>query len=148
MRGFLIKWAVNIIALATVVNIFPGINVDTWQTTVIVALMIGLINAFLKPFIILYTLPLNIVSLGLFTLVINGFMFYLVSKIIDGFSIINFWSAFWGALIFSIISSLLSLFISPKGRVVFFHKYKLPPTPKYGNVIDAEGGVKKDDDKT
>lgn len=147
MRGFLIKWAVNIIALVAVVNIVPGINVDRWQTTVITALIIGLINAFLKPFVLLYTLPLNIISLGLFTLVINGFMFYLVSKIINGFSIANFWNAFWGALLFSIISFLLNLFVSPKGRITLYsHKYKLPSGSKYNNVIDVEGGAEKDEE--
>lgn len=146
MKGFLIKWCVNIIALFAVLHIVPGINVDRWETAIITALVLGLINVYLKPFIILFTLPLNILSLGLFTLIINGLLFYLVSKIVKGFYIVNFWYAFWGALCFSVISLLLNLLINPHGEInVNFHKYPSKPNPKYPNTIDTEGKVVDDD---
>ena len=142
MKGFLIKWCVNIIALFTVVHIVHGINVDRWETAIITALVLGLINVFLKPFVILFTLPLNILSLGLFTLIINGALFYLVSKLVTGFHIVNFWNAFWGALWFSIISFLLNLLISPKGNVdVRFYKSRSGRNPGYRDAIDVEGKV-------
>ena len=75
----------------------------------VVALVLGIINAFLRPLIILITLPMNILTLGTLTLFINGALFYLVSKIVKGFVITGFWSAFWGYILFSIISFLLSL---------------------------------------
>lgn len=125
MRGFFIRWFVNIIALVAVINIVPGIHSDRLETTIVAALVLGLINAFLRPLVIVFTLPLTILSLGLFTLFINGFMLYLVSKIVTGFNITGFWSAFWGALCFSIISFLLNVFISPQGTFKV-HRYETP----------------------
>lgn len=142
MKSFLIKWVINTVALVMVVKIIPGINVDRWQTAVFAALVLGLINTFLRPLVILFTLPLNILSLGLFTLVINGFLFYLVSKLVKGFTINSFWNAFWGALFFSIISFFLNLFFNPEGKISM-HSYKYVSTrsPKYQKVIDIEGEI-------
>jgi putative membrane protein len=74
-----------------------------------IALVLGVINALLRPLIILVTLPINVLTLGVFTLFINGALFLLASKIVKGFLITGFWPAFWGYIIFSIISFLLSL---------------------------------------
>jgi putative membrane protein len=123
MRGFFIKWLVNIVALVAVINVVPGIHSDRLEATIVAALILGLINAFLRPLVIIFTLPLTILTLGLFTLFINGFMLYLVSKIVEGFNITGFWSAFWGALCFSVISFLLNIFISPQGT----YRYEIPP---------------------
>ncbi len=140
MKGFLIKWAVNIAALIAVVHIVPGIYVDRLETVIVAALILGLINAFFKPFLILLTLPINILSLGLFTFVINGFMLYMASWLVRGFSIAGFWNAFWGALFFSIISFLLNIIISPKGRVEFrYFRSDYTDAPKYRDAIDTEG---------
>jgi putative membrane protein len=145
MRGFFIRWLVNIIALVAVINIVPGIHSERLETTVVAALVLGLINAFLRPLVIVFTLPLTILSLGLFTLFINGFMLYLVSKIVEGFSIAGFWSAFWGALCFSIISFLLNIFISPQGTFKVY-RYESRSSRRFNdpNVIDTEAEV---DDK-
>lgn len=139
MAGFFIRWAINIIALAAVINITPGIHSDSLQTTVVAALILGLVNAFLRPLVIVFTLPLTVLSLGLFTLFINGFMLYLVSKIVGGFGISNFWSAFWGALCFSLISFLLNMFISPQGTFKTY-RYGSRSPRKFDdrNVIDTE----------
>lgn len=149
MINFVIKWFVNVVALLIVVKIIPGIKVDRWQTAIFSALMLGLVNAILRPLVILFTLPLNILSLGLFTLVINGFMFYLVSKLVPGFTVNGFWNAFWGALFFSIISFLLSLFINPQGDTrTRFYKFnspqytperRIPGKSEYRQIIDVEG---------
>lgn len=140
MNSALTKFAINIIALFLVMHIMPGIKADTWQVAVVAALTLGLINSFLKPALVFFTLPLSIFSLGFFTLVINGFMFYMVSKLIYGFHIVNFWAAFWGALIFSIISSILQLFINTKGKINFqFYRYKPHAKARYRDVIDVEG---------
>jgi putative membrane protein len=144
MKGFLIKWLANIIALMAVVCIIPGIKVDTWQTLTIAALMLGLVNAFLRPLIILFTLPLHILSLGFFTLIVNGLLFYGVSKAIKGFGVSDLASAFWGALFFSIISFVLSLFISPQGKLELRFRHDASwRKPKYKNVIDVEGKTEK-----
>ncbi len=152
MRGFLIKWLVNIITLIVVINIVPGIHSDRLETTVVAALLLGLINAFLRPWVIAFTLPLTILTLGLFTLFVNGFMLYLVSKLVEGFAISNFWSAFWGALCFSVISFLLNIFISPQGGIQAYHygyrSGSRSRSPHDHNVIDVEAKVEgTEDDK-
>ncbi len=117
MRRFLTKWIINSLAILIVTYIVKGIQVASPLTAIVVALVLGIINAFLRPFIILITLPINIFTLGLFTFFINGFLFYLVSKIVKDFIILGFWSAFFGSLLFSTISFLLSLLINKEGRI-------------------------------
>ncbi len=117
MRGLLIKWLINSLAVLIVTYIVRGIEVASPITTIVAAFVLGIINAFLRPFIILITLPINIFTLGIFTFFINGFLFYMVSKIVKGFVITGFWPAFFGSLLFSTISFLLSLSITKKGKV-------------------------------
>jgi putative membrane protein len=144
MQGFLIRWFANIAALMVAVLVIPGINVDTWDTLIVTALVLGLVNAFLSPLIILFTLPLNVLSLGFSTLIINGFLFYSVSKLIKGFIVDNVWSAFWGAIFFSIVSFILNLLINPQGKIEFrLYKYGSGRKAKDKDVIDVEGKVEK-----
>ena len=111
MAYFLVKWLINSLAIFIVAHIVKGIEVSNTAIVLVIALLLGIINAFLRPFIILITLPINILTLGLFTFFINGALFYLVSKIVKGFAITGFWPAFWGYILFSLISFLLSLLI-------------------------------------
>jgi len=111
MIHFLVRWGVNALSIFIVAHIVKGIEVPSTSVVLVVALVLGIINAFLRPLIILITLPINILTLGIFTLFINGAIFYLVSKIVKGFVITGFWPAFWGYIIFSIISFLLSLLV-------------------------------------
>lgn len=111
MMSFLAKWGINSLAIFIVAHIVKGIEVPSTATVLVVALVLGVINAFLRPLIILITLPINILTLGVFTLFINGALFYLVSKIVKSFVITGFWPAFWGYILFSIISFLLSLLV-------------------------------------
>ena len=117
MRGLLIKWIINSLAILIVTYIVKGIEVASPVTVIVVAFVLGIINAFLHPLIILITLPISIFTFGLFIFFINGFLFYAVSKIVKGFVITGFWPAFFGALLFSIISLLLSLLVNEKGRI-------------------------------
>ncbi|MCM8796672.1 MAG: phage holin family protein [Candidatus Omnitrophica bacterium] len=109
MKAFLIKWGINSFAVFVVAHIVKGIEISSPLSVLSVALIIGIINAFLRPLIILITLPINILTLGMFTFFINGFLFYLVSKVVKGFVITGFWPAFWGYILFSTISFLLSI---------------------------------------
>lgn len=111
MPRILVSWIVNTTALLVVVHLVSGITVDRWQTTFLAALVIGLFNAILRPLLIFFTLPLSVLTLGLFTLVINGFLFYLAALVVPGFEVLNFWKAFLGALLFSIVGFLLHLFL-------------------------------------
>ena len=111
MKRFFISWLVNTTALLVVVHVVSGISIDRWQTTFVASLVLGLLNTFIRPVLILLTLPVNVLTLGIFTLFINGFMFYMASSLVRGFEVMNFGSAFLGAFVFSIIAFLLNLVI-------------------------------------
>ncbi len=139
MKDFFVKLAVNVITLLAVVHIIAGVNVDSWQTTIVAALILALLNAFLRPVIVLLTLPLNILSLGFFTLVINGFIFYLAAKFVKGFTVSGFWSAFWSTLLFSIISFILNFMLRPRLTInVHRHKKGDSGHSTFTDVIDVD----------
>jgi len=117
MKGFILRWFMSSLALLAVTYIVKGIQITNITTVFVAALILGIINAFLRPLIILVTLPINILTWGLLTFIINGFLFYLVSKIVKGFSIANFWTAFFGALLYSVISLLLNILVNKEGRI-------------------------------
>lgn len=140
--SFLIRWIINIAALFIVVYVAGGVSVDSWQTVVVAALILGLLNAFLRPILVLLTLPFNILTLGLFTLVINGFIFYLTARFVKGFSVMDFWSAFWAALLFSIVSFFINLLI-PKPQMNINLYRSTFKNSKDDDIIDVEGHVEK-----
>lgn len=111
MKNFLIRWAISAFSIFIVAHIVRGIEVPNIPTVMVVALVLGIVNAFVRPLVILITLPINMLTLGVSTLFINGALFLLVSKIVKGFVITGFWPAFWGYILFSIISFLLSLLV-------------------------------------
>jgi len=151
MIGFLLRWLINTAALILVVKLVPGIVADSTEAILLAALLLGFFNTVLRPLIILFALPLYIFSLGLFTLVVNGFMLLLVAKIVEGFFVRDFWSAFWGALFFSVINFSLSLLIDPKGtmniRVAKTYSQRRPSDGqrRKDRIIDVEGRSKDDD---
>ena len=111
MKQFAIKWIVNSTALLVVAHVASGVTIDNWVTVFIAALVLGLLNAFLRPVLIFLTLPVTVITLGLFTLVINAFLFYLAAHLVSGFHVADFWHAFVAALIFSIVSFLLNIIV-------------------------------------
>ena len=116
MKELIVKWIINSTALLVVVHIVSGVTFDNWPTVFVSALVLGLLNAFLRPVLIILTLPVTILTLGLSTLVINAFLFYLAAHLVRGFHVAGFWQAFIASLVFSIVSVLLNLFISSTGR--------------------------------
>lgn len=116
--SIIIRWIINALALMLVAYIFPKIEVSGFYIALVTALILGLINAVIRPFLLLITLPINILTLGLFTFVINALLFWFVASFIEGFYVATFWAAFFGALVFSIISSFAAhLVIGPRERV-------------------------------
>ncbi len=113
MKGLIVRWVLNAMALVVAVYIVPGMRYDNWRTLAAAALVLGLLNAFLKPILMLLTLPVNVLTLGLFTLFINGFILYFTSWLLKGFFVAGYWSAFFGALVFSITGALLGLIFNP-----------------------------------
>ena len=109
-----LSWALNALALLVTAKLIPGIAVNGFATLLLAALIIGLINAFIKPIVQLFTLPLTIVTLGLFALVINALLLALAAWIVPGFTIAGFWSAFFGAIVLSIVSTILHMIFLPK----------------------------------
>lgn len=111
MTGLLAKWLINAAALFAAVRLVPGIQVRGTGTLFAAALAVGLLNTFLRPIISLLALPVTILTLGLFTLVVNGFIFALAAWFVPGFVVAGFGSAVGGALVFSLVSFLLNLLI-------------------------------------
>jgi putative membrane protein len=123
--GFLIRLSLNALALLIVSTVIPGIEVRGVLPALAAAFFLGLVNAVVRPIILILTLPLTIVTLGLFIPVINAFLLKLVSLMIQGFEVHGFWSAVFGALLLSLVSGLLSLFINDRGRVeVVVHRQR------------------------
>jgi len=101
---FLIRWFINAGTLILLAFYLPGIEVSGWYTALIAALILGLVNTIIRPILLILTLPINLVTLGLFTFVINALLFWFVSTVVKGFVVNGFWPAFWGALILSLVS--------------------------------------------
>lgn len=106
--GLLLIWILNAVALLIVAYILPGITVASFGSALIAALVLGLLNTLVKPVLVILTLPITVVTLGLFLLVLNALVFWFAGSVLKGFQVDGFWWAFLGALIYSIIASLLS----------------------------------------
>lgn len=105
---FLLKWLISAIALIAITKLVTGFHVDTFYSALIAALIIGLLNALIRPVLILLTLPVSIMTLGLFTFVINALLIWFTSSIVKGFSVDGFWPALMAALILWAISTVTS----------------------------------------
>ncbi len=110
MRLILI-WCCNALALLAVAYLLPGVRVDGIESALIAALVLGLINTLIRPLLILFTLPVTVLTLGLFILVINGLLFWFAGSVLRGFHVSGFWAGVMGALLYSILSALFSLLI-------------------------------------
>jgi putative membrane protein len=106
--------AIDVLALLLVDRLFQSITLDTWQTVLWSAAALAIVNTYVRPLVVILTLPLNIVTLGLFTLVINALMLKFVSWLIPGFHIETFWTAVGAALVISLVSTILNWFLKPR----------------------------------
>jgi putative membrane protein len=118
MRNLFIRWLINALALGAAAMLLPGIYFEGGWALVVTALIFGLVNALIRPLVKLLTCPLIILTLGLFTLVVNAGMLLLTSYLAEligfGFGVAGFWPAFWGGLIISIVSAVLSLLLKDR----------------------------------
>ncbi len=117
IRGIVYRWLVTAFALAVSAWIVKGIEIEGALSLFFAAMVVGILNAFVRPIVLILTLPLNILTMGLFTFVINAIMIMMASKVVRGFTISDFWSALVGAIFLSIISFLINLFVSDDGRI-------------------------------
>ena len=104
----LLVWLINALALLALPYVFPWVKVDTLVAALIAALALGLVNTLIRPLLILLTLPATLLTLGLFIFVINALLFWWVGSFLDGFHVAGFWSGFFGAIVYSLISWPLS----------------------------------------
>jgi len=116
MNGFLLRLAISAFGLWVASKLVPGVQINDGWTLVWAALLLGIVNALVRPIALLITLPLTLLTLGLFILVVNAAMISLVAAMLDGFQLSGFGAALLGALVVSITSWLAASFIGPKGR--------------------------------
>lgn len=143
LKEFLQRWVITTVAVLVATHVVRGISYDNWQALLVATLTLGLLNAFLRPLLMLLSLPLLILSLGLFTLVINAGLLYFVGELIDGFHVASFGAAFWGGLVTSLVSLALQILTGAGGTRVMVQRGPPPrppgsgPGPGQGPVIDV-----------
>jgi putative membrane protein len=142
LKVFIQRWVISTLAVLVATYVVPGIKYGDWRDLLVATLVLGLLNSFLRPLLMLLSLPLLIFTLGLFTIVINAVLLLLVSVLLgaDNFRVDGFWSAFWGALVISIVSLLLNS-ITGSGQARVSVRRAKPPEArdddKGGPVIDV-----------
>ena len=117
MLGFLVRAAIVGLGLWLATVWVAGVTIDTPATLILAGLLLGIVNSIVRPIAIVLTLPMTILTLGLFLLVINAGMVALVAWILPGMHVAGFWAAFWTAVLVSLVSMVGSWFVGPKGRI-------------------------------
>jgi putative membrane protein len=108
MIYLLARWAVNAAALLLVAYLYPGVSVESFLAALIAALVLGLVNAVIRPILVILTLPATILTLGLFIFVINALLFWFVAEIVQGFKVTGFGAALLGSILYSVITLISS----------------------------------------
>jgi putative membrane protein len=116
MRGLLIRFAITGVSVFLAGKIIPGIDVDTMGAGLAAAVLLALLNALVRPILYLFTIPLIILTLGLFMVIINALLLQIVAVLVKGFHIAGFWPSFWGAVVISVVSTILNVWVSEQGR--------------------------------
>jgi putative membrane protein len=130
MRGLAIRFVVTGVAVLLASQIVPGITVESIGAGLAAIVLLALLNALVRPLLYLLSIPLIIMTLGLFMVIINALLLQLTAYLVKGFIVEGFWPAFWGALIVSVVSSILNLMVSDQGKVeVVVHR----PPPRIVN---------------
>jgi len=117
--GLLVRWLVLTAAIVIASYLISGIEVSGFFSAFLAAAILGILNIFFRPILFILTLPINILTFGLFTFVINALLLKMVSGVISGFQVHGFWSAVFGALVISVVNWLLTSFINKQGRVEY-----------------------------
>ena len=115
--GFLLRVLINTLALYLASLLIPGIELTGLGPALLAGLVLGLVNAVIRPVLLFLTLPLTLLTLGLFILVLNGLLLQLVAWLVGGFTVAGFWPAVFGAIVVGVVSWLLTAFLSDRGRV-------------------------------
>ncbi len=139
LKKFCRRWLVNTLGVMVATNVVSGIQYDSLAGLLVAALLLGILNAILRPILLLFSLPLVILTLGLFTFVINAILLYLVAWIVIPFHVSSFGSAFWGALVISAVSLAVNPLIGADKPETEGRERQPPPTKKGpgGPIIDV-----------
>ena len=119
LTGFFIQWGITALSLWVASHVFSGIRFSSTSTLIVSALLLGFANAVLRPLLIVLTLPLTLLTLGFFLLVINALMLLLVAKLVDGFKISGFWTAFFASLFISLLSMALGSLVPDTEMTIY-----------------------------
>lgn len=140
LKTFIQSWVINTLAVLVAAHVIKGIRYDQPMDLVVATLLLGMLNAFVRPVLMLLSLPLLLVTLGLFTLVINAGLLWFVGELVKGFHVATFWTACKGALLMAVINLILnSLTGAGTSRVTFTRTRasRPKPTDKGGPIIDV-----------
>ena len=119
MQGLLLRWIILTVAILVTSLLMDGIQVGGFFSAFFTAALLGILNAFFRPVLIILTLPINILSMGLFTFVINALLLMMASGVIAGFHVSGFWSAVFGSMVIGLISIVLNMMINQQGRIEY-----------------------------
>lgn len=123
MIRFLLRWGISTIALLVIVHLFSGVATANMTALVVMALVLGLLNSFLRPLLTFLSLPFLILTLGISTLFVNALTFFLAAKLVHGMYIAGYWSAFWAAILYSIITFLINMLLGADRNVYTVEHY-------------------------
>ncbi|MSU62021.1 MAG: phage holin family protein [Pedosphaera sp.] len=141
VKKFFQRWTITTLAVAVAANVVNGIRYDDWMGLLTASLLLGILNAFLRPLLLILSLPLLVFSLGLFTFVINAFLLFLVGNILQSFRVATFGAAFWGGVVISLVSLAVNIMLGidrVKVRRTSGRKGGSPPPSAGGGpVIDV-----------
>jgi putative membrane protein len=124
LNGLLVRWLLLTISIIVTSYLVDGIHVTSFFAAFFAAAVLGILNALFRPILIVITLPINILTLGLFTFVINALLLKMASGVVPGFYVQGFWSAVFGSLIISLVSWVLNSFVNERGRIRYIELKK------------------------
>jgi putative membrane protein len=116
MLTLLARWIINAAALLLVAYLYPGVSVESFAAAMIAALVLGLVNAVVRPLLVILTLPVTLLTLGLFLFVINALLFWLVAELVPGFGVSGFGGALLGSILYSLITLVTSWLLFPRRK--------------------------------
>jgi putative membrane protein len=114
MLSLLARWLLNAVALMLVAYLYPGVSVESFGAALLAALVLGLVNAVVRPILVLLTLPVTLLTLGLFLFVINALLFWFVAEVVGGFHVAGFGAALLGSILYSVITLITSWLLFPR----------------------------------
>ncbi len=141
MKLFIQRWLITTLAVLVAASVVQGIRYDTVTALFVASLLLGILNALLRPALLLLSLPLLIFSMGIFVLVINAGLLYLVGRMVKDFHVDGFWPAFWGALLISVVSMFANTLFGLNPKRAAAQPGSRPPTPPPSRPGEGQGPV-------